>query len=237
MAMTPAEMVAFFSQQAAVCHENTRVNAIRSNPFLLCLNLADACRSHLMAALIAWRHALADPRDSIRSSVAVGVQASDTLLTVDCPTPLHERFRAFDTAFCIALLDESLPESVIKYMDAALQAADAESALDLMLARAVNGGDAHPFHAAAQSFRPSARTRLVHNTYLTYSELLSGNSRAIANAETNFQRRGSDDYFSGGVGLDGGGPDNKVTVDYRLAAIVSALKLDVPTIHRLPLDR
>ena len=72
----------------------------------------------------------------------------------------------------------------------------------------------------------SKRTLLAGETYRNYFALLnSGSDHAKGNAlimigEGLFERRKKDSYFSGSDQTEGGGQENQLVVDYRLAAAI-----------------
>jgi len=233
MAMTPIQMMAFFTERAEYIESILELPSVRENSHLFCLNARQTCQNHLMAALVAWRHHLDDPVTHLSRSLAFGERAVPDVFDLDIPVPLHERIRLHDIAFCAVLTDTPLSNELAALLATAVSTADAETLLDLTLALRLTN-DAQGLDAAVSNFPCSSKTQLVYQTYETYARIIAGDTAAVADAESNFSLRARNGYYTGGLQIDGGGPDNSHTIDYRLAAIIHSSRLSVTTIHQLP---
>jgi hypothetical protein len=233
MAMSPPEMVSFFTGRAASSRDNTNRDPIRSTPLLLELNYRHWHQGYFMAALIAWRHSLHDPRPFLKSAFEAACAAFSSLVDHDSPTPLPTRFRFYDLAHLSLLTGRPLPERFVTVLRTCCEISDSDAYLDYLLADTlITGRDV--LTAPASKEPPSPRLRLWFRTSRLYARLLCGESGVVAEIEACFASRARDAYFSGGLGIDGSGPDNKFTIDYRLAAVLQRTGLDVTTIHALP---
>jgi hypothetical protein len=236
MAMTPAEMVVFFSASGARSRANISRDQIRSSPLLLELNYRHWHQGNLMAALVAWRHSLHDPRPALELAFEAACSALFSLADHDSPTPLPERFRFYDVAHLALLVGKPVPERFTSVLRLCCEAPNPDTHLDYLLADfLVTGRDA--LTASVSEEPPSSRYHLWFDTFRLYARLLQGESDALAKTEVCFARRARDGYFSGGLGIEGGGADNKFTVDYRLAAILKRTGLAFASIHALPLEK
>ena len=79
-------------------------------------------------------------------------------------------------------------------------------------------------------------TRLAVETYSTYRALLrapQAESGGLVDLATRlFRKRTNDRFFSGGDQTEGGGPDNAITADYRLAAVLKKIRYADENPHR-----
>lgn len=232
MSMSPEDMAAFFADEAAQCLSVLDARQGHSEPYLIELNLQQAAQNFLMSALIDWRHGLADPRPRLRLAMEQCLRAVRVLPMLHTPTPPSLRFRFFDVVFLGLLLDASPPEGCLALIRECQATARAEVGLDYALAAALLG-EASALEIAIPGAEVPKRQLLMRDTYSAYAELLKGNSEQMPLAEANFVRRRSDAFYSGGLQIDGGGPDNGHVIDYRLAAIIKARKLPVESLHVL----
>ena len=82
------------------------------------------------------------------------------------------------------------------------------------------------------------RQALAVDTYQTYFAIIGGGEHGteidvlVRRAETNYARRARDPFYTGGLGFDGGGPDNPYVVDFVLAAILKKIRWGGETIHK-----
>jgi hypothetical protein len=233
MAMTPKEMSNFFAEESADSFANLDSQKVRNAPPLLELNMRLASENALMSALIDWRHQLADPREKLRSAFTACNLALELLPALDSPTPLSERFRFYDIAILAKLLDIKVPPNAISILQKCRSAGNTDLCLDYALAETIEGANNLLANTiSATTF--SNRKILLKDTYSAYRDLLGGKTEALRRAEENFTRRGSDGYYSGGSQIDGGGLDNSLVTDYRLAAILKCMSCETDSDHALP---
>jgi len=83
----------------------------------------------------------------------------------------------------------------------------------------------------------SKRYLLAAQTYNLYFDVLNCSEETlkvqdvIVIAEKLYRKRASNGFFSGGNAIEGGGPDNDIVVDYRLAAILKKINYQGSSIH------
>lgn len=229
MAKTPTEMATISAQLAKMYWDATKPAFEAGNYDLLASNLSAALDSHLMLGLLEWRHDLAMPRDSLAAVCEIarlGVHILEQL----GPAQAHWRsFDVFPAAYCALLVKETVPipaeevlmnwqENSIDYLSQCLDAC--------MLQMLRTGNSPLMWEHLMASLEDTPRFRLVRQTYANYADAslhASANPRAAFEAALKairlFEKRERDDYFAGGRGTDGGGPDNRHVVDYRWAAL------------------
>ncbi len=233
MAMTPREMSNFFAEESADSFANLDSQKVRNTPALLELNMRLASENALMSALIDWRHQLADPCEKLRIAFAACNLAIESLPALNSPTPLSERFRFYDIALLAKLLDVKAPPNTIAILQKCRSSGISDLRLDYALAETIEGANnLLAITISATTF--SNRQMLLRDTYSAYRDLLGGETQALRRAEVNFNRRASDGYFSGGSQVDGGGLDNSLVTDYRLAAILKCMSCELDSVHALP---
>ena len=231
MAMTAFEMSGFFAEQALKSAEILDTPKVRDTPYLVELNMRRAAQSHMMSAMIDWRHEIADPRPKLHLAFATCVAASERLPALDSSTPLPSRFRFYDVVFLGKLIHHEVPVTCLSLLQNCRESADVDLALDYALAGSLIGIDL--LGSTIESAVFENRQDLLRKTYSTYVDLLHGNFEAIQVAEANFAARKKNSYYSGGLHIDGGGLDNSNTVDYRLAAMIETLGFETNSVHKL----
>ena len=232
MAMTPNEMAAFFAERASKSMAALDSAKVQNVPLLLELNLRQSAQSSLMSALVDWRHRLSDPRPKLVNAFNACKTAVGLLPTLDSPTPLATRFRFYDTVFLAVLVETEPPTGCLQLLQSCRTVAESDPALDYSLAEECLG--AHTITSTINAGVFSNEETLLSKTYATYSKILAGDIDEIGNAASNFSERRTDSYYYGGLHIDGGGPDNANVIDYRLAAILKARRMEVDTIHAMP---
>ncbi|MCS7468285.1 hypothetical protein NZK35_16660 [Stieleria sp. ICT_E10.1] len=232
MAMTPNEMSAFFAERASKSVSAIDSLKVQNVPLLLDLNFRQAAQNYLMSALVDWRHRLANPRHKLVNAFDACKTAIELLPGLDSPTPLATRFRFYDTVYLATLIDIDPPQSCSRIFQSCRADAGIDLALDYSLAEQLLGTGAILPTIEGRTF--SNEQALLRKTFVTYAAILDGNKGKIGTAESNFAERGSDSYYSGGLQIDGGGPDNSSVIDYRLAAILKATGSEMDTIHAMP---
>jgi hypothetical protein len=112
--------------------------------------------------------------------------------------------------------------------------------LDGVIAKWLQGKTVQPSEVEAGLGRLAKQKRqaLAVRTYSTYFALmnLSADSSDVEEnirfAEQNYLARRRDPFYSGGTSIEGGGQDNDIAVDYRLAAIIHKSALPNDSIFR-----
>lgn len=172
-----------------------------------------------MAGLIEWRHDLGDPREDLGKAVDLLERAVQLLPGVKVwdgvPIPA--------ACFLSFLLDRdgtSLRNALPKPEERSKAVADVQTHLEADLLRSFDG----EVSEEDSSRVPRSRSKVLVASYQTYRDLLhcppKERAGLVAQAESNFLGRRKDSWFSGGVGIYGGGLNNDTVVDFVLAAVL-----------------
>lgn len=227
MAMTVPEMETFFAEQAEMFSAAVAGAEASKRYDLAATNLMASMSAWLMRGLLRWRRQAGSPESDIASAVDVAARAAVVLPSLDVS---RRPGASFD--FGVPLLlghligrdGEELRTALSGSEDAVLP-----TPLDVALADVLCGRET-PESLIDQTRSRAAEKRhgLLKATYDCYSRMLAAAAAgdvaalraACADAATFFERRRRDSFFSGGRDFDGGGPDNALVVDFRLAAVI-----------------
>lgn len=213
--MTPQESLSFFSSQIERSSKGLEAAHASHNWQLAALNYRQLFKCNLMRALISWR-LQQDPTEFICnaiSSVAEGI----TTLRDWSQSPVTEESLPIGKAILIS----SLIGKKFNAVGTTSGAVSCDSQLDALLATA-SPTDKKSTSLIAD-FRKFKRTSLAAETYQNYFDILAseGDSERLNGltkvGELLFARRVQDSFFTGSDQTEGGGPDNNLVVDYRLA--------------------
>ncbi len=216
--MTPSEMIAFFGERSKQAQRGMAVALSSKNYHLAAFNCRQGFKCRLMKALIQWRMGI-DPSDSL-SNVVQGLSddwamvaeiGGDDAKLSDIPSEL--------AAFPAYLIGK--PCSIGGTCDGL----EGDRLLDVVMGdwlRADSWNDQWWDQGMNQLRRIGSDLAVrTHDLYKAIAN--AGPSelpRLLQEGELLFARRRTDSYFSGGDQTEGGGRDNDVTVDYRLAALL-----------------
>ena len=229
MAMTPEQMVAFHRQSAEDSLLALQTPQVASDQYLSLLNIQLAFKGYLMEGLISWRIDFASPMQPMANALRVlregiGVlQASGLRIGADDLPIQYAAIVAF-------LLNE---EPVLA--GSPRDELRADSQLDWLLASGLHGEWAEAsWGKALDQLRKINRSQLAVDTYSTYRKLLlqeAATEELVEQACSLFGKRASSAFYGGGDQTEGGYDDNKVTVDYRLAAILKRISYQGNVVH------
>jgi len=229
--MNTAEAIEFFSNQAGRAERGILVAQSTRNYQLFALNSGQLFKSQLMCALSSWRQG-EDARQLMTLAVENLGRNAQALSELDVTgnsllgLPLE---RAQIVSFLIDT--PGWRESCGHEFTSADKKLDA--ALASLLISSRTSVDVE--YELRELFKASA---LAADSYRLYFEILSleptGHevSSAIEKAERNFECRARDPFYSGGDQTEGGGADNSLVLDYRLAAVLKKIQYVGPSIHR-----
>lgn len=235
MAMTAAQMVDFFREQAEMSWAGVEGARQSGDYDLAAFNTSGAYDAELMAGLIQWR-LNEDPRQVLARACGVVRNGLASLEGLK-PGASHWLFVDFSTvSFIELLLGQAVPHSPEPDLSEwGVHGLDyVGQFLDRALAGAIRNREEPPrWGELLASLASRRRLGLLQETHSTYREVITsrasgdvdGALRAASRAVSLFRKRESDSYYAGGREIDGGGPDNPNVVDFRLAAILK---------HRLP---
>jgi hypothetical protein len=226
MAMTPREMVEFFLEQMEGWREGASDAAARGDLHHFMLSTMQIFKCSTMAGLIVWRHDFGDPTDHITAAVAV---AGD-LVTNEPAGAADLIWQAFPLSYVpyLASLVNRDAEIFMRRLPPPEQALrrpeTIETYLNSMLLLAFRGIGSPPDSWLDKVPR---RLALVSDTYRCYLRLLTAPAHEypslVHQAEDLYRRRARNSYYSGGLQIFGGGPDNGHVVDFILGAILKRI--------------
>lgn len=227
--MTVGEQLAFLGESAAEDLKWARIAAEQEDWALALQNYGQAVSHRFQRALVGWRSGTLDPVPDVEATREVSEAAIEFMSNADVG-PLRALFDPVPGAYGSLLIDRLDSRAVAETGRLAVRPVPrgltVDRTLDGWLVSAILGRDPGAGPDVATGLGRGKRTVLVSETYSTYFALaaLSGDEVAVATTLTQrglelFARRRRDGYYSGGVPYEGGGPDNSVVVDFRLAAI------------------
>lgn len=213
--MTPQEYLSLFANRVELSSKGLAVAHASRNWELAALNYRQLFKCHLMRGLISWRiHQ--NPTEHLCDAIAVVDEGISTLRSWSHSPSAEQSLPVEKTALLACLTGKSFDTTRTFSEGWAC-----DSQLDLLLATS-NPADSKATTLIAE-LRTAKRTSLAAETYQNYFDILAseGDSESIEEltkqGEHLFAKRARDSFFSGGDQTEGGGPDNGLVVDFRLA--------------------
>ncbi|RZT75653.1 hypothetical protein EV678_2839 [Azospira oryzae] len=213
--MTPQESLVFFATQVQRSSNGLAVAHASRNWQLAALNYRQIFKCHLMRGLISWRiHQ--NPKEHLCNAISVAAEGIRTLRSLSQSLNAEESLPVAKAALLACLTGENFDTT-----DIVAETWACDSQLDLLLATS-NPNDSKA-NVLIASLREAKRTSLAAETYQNYFDILAsaGDSEKIEDltneGEVLFAKRARDSFFAGGDQTEGGGPDNNLVVDFRLA--------------------
>lgn len=231
--MGPSETIEFFGKQVERSEKGILTAKLAGNYQLLAFNGRQVFKSRLMQGLILWRHGN-NPRPPIESAVNTTQDVMGDLLALNPLANIEMDLPLSAAAILGFLIDRpfGLEQSISNLLEPNL-------CLDSLLASHLNG---NLFTAEIKEELNKLNLQkgcgLAARTYQTYFEIIdqakerNSITDLIGQAENLFLLRAKDGFYSGGEQTEGGGPDNKIVVDYRLAAVLKQVNHIEESIHR-----
>jgi len=224
----PSEMIARATRNAARFLAPVD-EARRRGEYEFCYtNLDIAFRDTLLAGLIEWRHRIGRPRERFFDALRIAAVARE-MLPETSGTDGVKLFHFSIAAIVAYLIDECLTDSMLAGLPPSgggFRNSDAVSRLDAAVVVSIRSGRiAVEFEALLMQIENNKRMGLLHETYTNYLHVLQrceGGRTVdgeIMTAERLFEERKRNAYYHSSR-IDGGGPDNAETVDFRLGAIL-----------------
>ena len=226
--MTKAQWIAFLEESAADDLKWAAIHHDNSNWEGALGNWGQAAEHRFERALLGWRTGLLHPEPDLRATLEVSERAVSFLEATDVG-PLRARFDPVPGAYSAIMLDRPESPVVVEARRYATwpppRGLTPDRPLDAWLLGDLAGeGPGQGVDAAGSVTR--GRTSLLGETFTTYFDLIAIErsddlpaSELTRRALALFARRRRDEYYSGGVAYEGGGPDNDAVIDYRLATI------------------
>ncbi|MEW4571168.1 hypothetical protein AB1L88_25130 [Tautonia sp. JC769] len=217
MAMTVSEMLDFFRGQ--IQRSQRGMDAAKSTGIypLAELNCRQSFKCRLMISLIEWRNGI-DPSNSL-SEVAAGF-ADDwaKVVAVGGDKAKTTNVPAERLAFVVYLIGKPC------FIDVSSDGLEGDRLLDLVLGDWLFDSWNGKLWENGMAQLRRAGSDLAVRTYELYKTIIDAAGSDVTalshEGERLFAKRKSDAFFCGGDQTEGGGNDNNVTIDYRLAALL-----------------
>jgi hypothetical protein len=228
MAKSPEQILMNHRLHAERSKNGLDVAKAGSNAELATQNICEIFKSFLMQALINWRCRLDSPVVPLREAITNLRQGNSILAAMG----VHG---AEDLPCERATIIEFLVNEDSGPCDSTPLFAD--RLLDATLGRGLHGGfDNETWTVALEQLRQLKGSSLAVESYMTYHRLLlsAGNSDVRADvkkADSLFDKRKGNTFYGGAEQTEGGGNDNAITVDYRLAAIMKKIGYKGDSVH------
>lgn len=223
--MNIEKTLAVFAAGISRAEKGIEVAGIKGNSQLLALNVRQYFKNQLASSLVLWR-AERDPTCELKSAVEVIFSGGTGLNASGCDVPIE---KAVLIAKLIGSNDRLLSRNAIDLSD--------EAMLDMELALTERGVPTSDLvNQTLTKLGSQKRTQLVSESYRTYFDIVSEKTKdrlpdLIKKAENLYEKRVGDEYFSGGERSEGGGEDNELMVDYRLAVALLKAGYATTSIH------
>ncbi|WP_152052056.1 hypothetical protein [Tautonia marina] len=217
MALKPSEMVSFFGEQTKRTRLGMAAAQSSGNYQLAAMNCRQAFKCRLMKSLIEWRMGI-DPSDSLSEVVEGFVEDWAIVLAVGADDADSGDVPAERVAFVAYLVGK--PRSI----DVLSANFECDRLLDLVLGNWLfSSWDCELWEKGMKQLR-QAGSDLAVRTYELYKAITNAAASDLPalsqEGESLFAKRKADGFFRGGDQTEGGGDDNNITIDYRLAAIL-----------------
>lgn len=230
MSMTPEQMIGLFGQQFERSKKGLEVARTTSSTQLATTNIRQGFKSCLMRGLIGWRFRLFSPVTSFHDAINGVRQGMSILTQIDRNTDVNTLLPQERTVFLEFLVNE-------RPLVFDLSGLVADRLLDAVLGRGIQDiWHEDIWSTGLEQLRKLRGSDLAVETYTNYQRLLcsthGGDAKAtIEKCISLFEMRKSNGFYSGGDQTDGGGNDNAITVDYRLAAIMKKIDFKSDSVH------
>jgi hypothetical protein len=227
MGLTANQMIELFEQQSTRTTSGLAAAVANSNYQLAAMNCRQGVKVRLMQGLVQWRSGQ-QPLSSLARAVAFHVEAFNAM-------------RSIRNAM-VSLVDTFVERvAFVAYLVGANWSAfdlggfESDRLLDGVLANSLfDDFDQARWNRGMAELRKTGSS-LAIETYDAYARLVRGpaneRSKMMAKLTECFTERRKDEFFSGGDQTEGGGPDNDLTVDYRLGAFTKKLCITIDSIH------
>lgn len=211
--------------------KGVEIASSNGNADLLALNVGQAFKGHLMQGLIRWRHGVSEPASTFREGLAFLRREYSTWQSMSGGNSSGSIHLPIEKAnFLAALVNDPL-------LPCGGEQVAVDRSLDVLLARDLQdlSTDGH-WDNQLKRLGQIKGAALASESYAAYHALLRASAstdveKFVAKAVSQFDRRKGDRYYRGGEATDGGGDNNSLTVDYRLAAIMKRIGYRELTIH------
>lgn len=219
----------FFSEQLARSQKGLQVAISTKNVQLAALNARQSFKNNLMCGLIVWR-SKKNPTQHLQSAVEGLAEVALQIKQWDATVDIQESLPLSTSALLAKLVGATCAEAAEPGGTQPV-----EDQLDLLLLQ--EGREVSKVKNLLTKLQSTKRTHLVAESYRNYFEVLE-NKRTesaigglVRYGEGLFAKRATDSYYSGGNQHEGGGPDNALVVDYRLAVVLKMANAESSSLH------
>lgn len=230
--MNPQESLNFFATQLAGSARGLEVAKSSRNLQLAALNFRQMFKEHLMCGLIKWRQQ-ENPTSYFDDAIRLITEAATTLPAWASSFNIGEGLPLGRASLLASLT--GAPFDLGQLENSTLPV---DVRLDCLLANASPSAKAMDLaNALIGELRGGKRTALAAETYENYFHILASESNfarieeLLKKGEALFAKRARDAFFSGGDQTEGGGPDNALVVDYRLALALKKVRYGSDSMH------
>ena len=232
MAMKPIEMIDFLEESFTAVEKLLSIGRDENDFSKLCRGHNLRFQDKVMQGLISWRLNMNEAKKYLFQSIDVINNAIAELRNYESEYRIVEELY-LETAIIISyLIDEKV--DFLNYKDSKIskdRLADFEVAKRLTNRKYTLSSD------FLVELKFPKREKLAFETYGAYFKLLLENNRdkleeMVKNSEVLYLKRKRNSFYSGGLGISGGGPDNDVVVDFILGAVLKYISYDEDSIHK-----
>lgn len=228
MDMNLDEIFQLFGTQVSRAEKGILAARNSGNGQLLCLNSRQMFKSLLMQGLMKWRGSN-DPKVFLGQALD-GLMSSVQLLSEINMNQQPGRELPLEKGGIVASL---LGREFLSSFEES--AVDPVRQLDIDISRALlSDSSSGPQISVNDSVLTQKAGAVAARTYAVYADILQGRGGAdlVAEADDLFVKRRKDAFYCGGDHTEGGGKDNLIVVDYRLAAILKRVGYKDDSIHQ-----
>lgn len=233
--MNYQERIDFFSDQIAIFEDGYSFAKSNGNYHLLSFNSRQIFKNNFMQALITWRFG-GDPRLLLTHAIDRATESIAAIVTLNNNIPIERSFHVESLKIIAFLMDKDISiSSKVECVE------EPDRRLDIMLGLSINNEISSIYKEQIEielaKLYKSKKYLLAAQTYNLYFDILNGSDETfkiqdiIVIADKLYSKRASNSFFSGGNATEGGGPDNDIVVDYRLAAILKKINYQGSSIH------
>jgi predicted DNA-binding transcriptional regulator len=240
--MENSEMINFFGAQSVRAKKGISVAKLSGNYQLLAHNSRQLFKAQLMQGLIKWRDG--NSAREIFEECILSIKSNDEFLsTLEKETKILTDLPIEKAMIIAFLIEKEFQVNFNGEVREILNSLDtAERKLDYILALTLNSNSLlevyrEEISKQIKSLEKNLQFDLMAKSYKVYFDILEkffNNFQindSIKLAEELYISRESNNFFSGGEQTEGGGADNKIVLDYRLAAVLKKVRYVGGSVH------
>lgn len=216
-------MISFFGERIRGTRRGMTIAKSSGNYQLAALNCRQAFKYRLMKSLVEWRMGT-DPSESLFEVLEGFVDDWATVLSVGGGEAKSADVPAERVAYVAYLIGKPCS---INFSGEGLES---DRLLDFVLGDGLHNSWNGELWEQGIEQLCQAGSDLAVRTYELYKAVVDASASGLPalshQGESLFAKRKSDSFFSGGDQTEGGGDDNNVTIDYRLAALLKRASFD-----------